>query len=269
MKHQDEIGKIEAEYQAEIGKIEAEYQAEIGKFEELFIGEKDVYSFQSIFNYKTFVFYQDTDPSLAKLSEFYGSDKGNLEKYNNPYPWASHNYTDFYSRLFKDRRSTVKKVFECGIGTNNESMASNMTRNGRPGASLRMWRDYFPNAIIYGADIDRDILFSEERIFTGYMDQTNSNSIFNFWRLVSVSDFDLMIDDGLHTFEAGSTLFSNSIEKLGDQGTYIIEDVNIDDLKKYYEFLKSYNLYVEYVVLTRKDIPINDNILICIRKKVI
>ena len=48
---------------------------------------------------------------------------------------------------------------------------------GKPGASLRVWRDYFPNAIIYGADIDKDILFAEERIKTFYIDQLDPVAI--------------------------------------------------------------------------------------------
>ena len=35
---------------------------------------------------------------------------------------------------------------------------------GKPGASVRAFRDYFDKAIIYGADIDSKILFFEKRI---------------------------------------------------------------------------------------------------------
>jgi hypothetical protein len=69
------------------------------------------------------------------------------------------------------------KVFECGVGTNNPNITSNMGVNGQPGASLRVWRDYFQNAEVFGADIDRGILFEEQRIRTFYVDQTNKDSI--------------------------------------------------------------------------------------------
>ena len=39
-----------------------------------------------------------------------------------------------------------------------------MGSEGVPLASLRAWRDYFKNANIYGADIDKGILKDEERI---------------------------------------------------------------------------------------------------------
>jgi hypothetical protein len=52
-----------------------------------------------------------------------------------------------------------------------------MGRTGTPGASLRAWRDYFPNAEIYGADIDREILFEEERISAFYVNQLSESAI--------------------------------------------------------------------------------------------
>jgi hypothetical protein len=41
-----------------------------------------------------------------------------------------------------------------------------------PGASIRGWRQYFPNATIYCCDIDRDIInFSEiiKKLFTSFL----------------------------------------------------------------------------------------------------
>ena len=45
------------------------------------------------------------------------------------------------------------------MGTNNPNLVSTMGSSGRPGASLYAFKEYLPNAIIYGADIDKDILF--------------------------------------------------------------------------------------------------------------
>ena len=74
---------------------------------------------------------------------------------------------------------------------------SSMGSIGKPGASLRMWKDYFQYNI-YGADIDRDILFNEERINTYYVDQLNTESIKSMWKDIGLNDFDIIIDDGLH-----------------------------------------------------------------------
>ena len=71
-------------------------------------------------------------------------------------------------------------ILEIGLGTNNVDVVSNMGRDGIPGASLRAFRDYLINSKIYGADIDKSILFSEERIETYFVDQTNDTSFENF-----------------------------------------------------------------------------------------
>jgi hypothetical protein len=131
---------------------------------------------------------------------------------------------------------------------------------------LRVWKDYFPNAMIFGADIDRDILFQEDRIKTFYMDQLDSKSIQDFWRMAECADFNLMVDDGLHTFEAGSTLFLNSIEYLAPEGVYVIEDVNLVDLLRYKAFFQKTSFLVDFVMLEGPNRSVNGNCLVVIRK---
>jgi hypothetical protein len=224
--------------------------------------------FESSFDYRIMSFYQkNMNCEISRLCDVYGSDKGELIKGSpQPYSWPSHTYADFYTNLFFHCRTGVTKVFECGLGTNNPSLASSMGIYGKPGASLRVWRDYFPNAIVYGADIDKDILFEEERIKTFYVNQLDPLSINSFWKAVGVSDFDFMIDDGLHTFEAGSTLFLNSIDKLSSNGIYIIEDVPLFDLIRFKEFFNNYKYIVEYLCLFGPSPSKTDNNLIVVRK---
>ncbi len=206
---------------------------------------------------------------LAQLCDQYGSDKGELQPSGHPYSWPSHNYTDFYSRLFGHCRTVIKSVFECGLGTNNPKLASSMGINGRPGASLRVWRDYFPNANVYGADIDRAILFQEDRIKTFFVDQCDPSAIRNLWKEVGHVSFDLMIDDGLHIFDAGSTFFTHSIDQLADHGIYIIEDVSNSDLFLYKEFFSRLDYVVEFVNLFRPNLPLESNSLVVVRKKIV
>ncbi len=206
------------------------------------------------------------DDELSRLATLHGSDKGSLMSSEGFLPWEPHSYTDLYGQLFDHCRGSVRRVFECGIGTNNPDLDSSMGENGRPGASLRMWRDYFPNADIFGADIDEAILFEESRIKTHYVDQLDSDSIRQLWDRLGDVRFDLMVDDGLHTFEAGSVLFENSIHMLEESGLYVIEDVDRESLESFRDFFRNSQYRVSYLLLYRPELSIGNNTLILIRK---
>ena len=214
-----------------------------------------------------FISYEvPADGFLAELCDKYGADKGSLGAGKRPYGWAPHTYTDYYSLLFDNCRNEVRNVFECGIGTVNPKLSSSAAALRKPGASLRVWRDYFPNAEVIGADIDEEILFQEDRIKTYWLDQTSPKAIKAFWEKIEPNDFDMILDDGLHTFEAGVCLFENSIHKLGQRGYYIIEDVRFDDVLKYQQYFKGGSYVVQYVMLFKKDLRPEDNNLVVIRK---
>jgi hypothetical protein len=99
--------------------------------------------------YSYTVYYEkDETNCLSQLCDRYGSDKGEIQATGHPYGWPSHTYADLMDGRFGHCRESVKKVFECGLGTNNPALASSMGVYGKPGASLRVWRDYFPNAVV-------------------------------------------------------------------------------------------------------------------------
>jgi hypothetical protein len=177
-----------------------------------------------------------------------------------------HTYTDIYSLLFANIRSQVKNVFECGIGSSDETMDFAMTSNGKPGASLRVWRDYFSNALVWGADIDTKALFEEERIKTGYIDQFSPTAIKQFFQETNVGRFDVMIDDGFHSYEAGISLFENAIDKLADNGIYVIEDISCKGMEKFKEYFQQKNFLVDYIVMNS---TMNEgNAMLVIRKNI-
>ena len=217
-------------------------------------------------NYKITIRYsKGTKNFFTELCDIYGSDKGSQGN-NLTYPWPAHTYSDFYSTIFSNFRLSIKKVYENGIGTNNPNLTSNMSSTGAPGASLRVWRDYFPNALVIGTDIDKNVLFQETRIKTFFIDQTNELSIKRFWDECREDNFDLIIDDGLHTINAGKTLFLNSIDKLSNTGLYVIEDVGLKDLISYEDFFKKLDFVVSYISLSRPRLDNRNNNLIAIRK---
>ena len=154
---------------------------------------------------------------MCRVMTWYGSDKGRL--------W--HNYTTIYSRLFSSLRSKPVRILEVGLGTNNPNIAYGMGIHGRPGASLRGWRELFPHALVYGADIDRDVLFVEDRIKTFFCDQLDANSIRQMWADPHFQKgLDIIIDDGLHTYEGNVNFLENSLEHVVPGGYFVVEDIH-------------------------------------------
>jgi hypothetical protein len=102
-----------------------------------------------------------------------------------------------------------------------------MGENGRPGASLRAWAEFFPKARLIGCDIDSRVLFTEDRILTYQLDQTNTDSWSNLKSIFSNSGqlFDLIIDDGLHTPSANLKTIIESASLLAPTAYIVIEDV--------------------------------------------
>lgn len=142
------------------------------------------------------LFQRNAAHELRRLLDLYGSDKGSLSIGDHPYPWSAHTYAEIYASLFDHCRAGVADVLECGIGTNFEDSVSNMTSTGRPGASLRAWRDYFPKAEIVGLDIDERVMFQENRISTFCVDQGSEASLNALWDRLDPREFDFVVDDG-------------------------------------------------------------------------
>jgi hypothetical protein len=237
----------------------------INKDKRVFCYKQEVFSSNFVVQYKNF-----DNSKINQLCDKYGSDKGEVNSENNPYRWPSHNHADVYDMLFRLKKNSVNLVVECGIGTNNPKIKSSMGINGKPGASLRVWRDFFPNARIIGIDIDRDILFLDHRIETFYCDQTNETDIFRFVNDAGIIDntIDIIIDDGLHNFEAGKVFFEGMINYMSNDGIYVIEDVNHDSLIKYKDyFSQNTEKYTAYFFdLNRPNLVMEDNRLVVIFK---
>jgi hypothetical protein len=197
------------------------------------------------------------DSELSNLMNLYGSDKGGKND--------QHNYAEYYSYIFKKKRKIIKNFLEIGLGSNNTEIACNMGAEGKPLASLKAWRDYFPNAEIYGGDIDKNILKDGLRIKTFYLDQTDPTSISKMFKKIGDKNFDIILDDGLHEFNANICLFENSIKFLDNYGTYIIEDVYYKDKKKFIDYFKDLDYQFSLVDIYH-DKNILNNCIVVIQK---
>src|SRR6185295_20404900 len=114
------------------------------------------------------------------------------------------------------------------------------TRNGRPGAPLRAWQEVFPRAHVYGADIDRAALFAEGRIKTFYCDQLDRAVILQLWSEPDLKDpLDIIIDDGLHTFEGNTSFLEASLDRLRPGGLYVVEDIEHGTVPSWYDRIET------------------------------
>lgn len=193
------------------------------------------------------------------------SDKGHII-----YGLSWHNYTMYYFNLFKDIQDKNLRVFELGLGTNNIDVPSNMGPNARPGGSIYGWREFFKNSKIYGADVDKRILFERENIKTFYCDQTNPDVIKNMWNLPDLQEpLDIIIEDGLHQFHVNVCFFENSVHKIAHNGYFIIEDIKGEDVPLFQNKIKQWE--VTYPHLTFNIVEIgyerngHDNRLIVVK----
>ena len=162
-----------------------------------------------------------TPTELCFIMNYFGSDKGD------PECTKRHTYTRMYYELFKPVRDHPLRIFELGLGTNNTNFPSNMGVDGKPGASLRGWKQFFSQAQIFGADIDAGILFQEYRIRTFFCDQGSPASIKELWTKYELASdpMDIIIDDAYHVFDYNVIFFENSWQNLAKGGIYIIEDI--------------------------------------------
>ena len=151
---------------------------------------------------------------LEELFNKYGSDKATI-----------HDYHKIYAAILSPFKE-VNSLVEIGLGTNNTDTISNMGVHGRPGASLRAFRDFLPGASIFGADIDSRILFQEERITTTFVDQTDKNSFYSLSKLLNGRMPQLIIDDGLHSPDANINTLNFGISHVGTGGWVVIEDIS-------------------------------------------
>ena len=187
-------------------------------------------------------------PNMTELCEIafkYGTDKC---------PRIGHTYTPFYHELLKDKRESIKKVLEIGIGYKRSWHIK--LEQYVIGASLYMWRDFFPNAHIYGADIVPETLFQDERISTFLCDETKKGDLEKLIEKTG-SDIDLFIDDGSHVLADQMFLCKTMMPLLKKDVIYIIEDVMLTG--KITSALQEYECYVPELLSPYPDISLHPN----------
>jgi len=145
------------------------------------------------------------------------------------------------------KKKQVKLLLEIGIG--NITLMKSLTKNDyKPGASLRMWRDYFNinNTQIIVCDILEDVLFSDERITTFQVDQNNVESLNSLiTKVKKIEEYaDIIIDDGSHQEQHMITSYNELWKLLKPKGIYIIEDINSSFVNRIINLNKAQCIYI-------------------------
>jgi hypothetical protein len=124
----------------------------------------------------------------------YDTDKDNL-----------HSYGSIYDQIFQHYRNKSLRLLEIGV---------------YKGGSMKLWRDYFPNAEIVGVDVDlsqiEDVSPDIKLIEHNAYDPDFASSLGNF---------DIIIDDGPHGLEFQSKAIELYCPRLKPKGIMVIEDV--------------------------------------------
>jgi len=86
--------------------------------------------------------------------------------------------------------------------------------------------------LLYSDVIDKQYLYCDERTRTYYCDQENPDSINNMWKNLKDVEFDIILDDGPHTYSSNIIFYKKYINKLKTKGIYIIEYIHLDFIDK-------------------------------------
>lgn len=137
---------------------------------------------------------------------------------------TTHSYLPLYQQLLEGKRFTATNVLEVGIGDFGE----------KNGGSIKLWKDYFKNATIYGLDIlpsDRvmDELLNDNRIVLYTSTDAYNVDFFITNFLLKNIKCDVMLDDGPHTLESMKQFIKLYSQIMTDDGILIIEDVQSID----------------------------------------
>jgi hypothetical protein len=146
--------------------------------------------------------------TLSEISKKYPTDKDFTHNY----------YNAAYEEALGSIRDQVSLLCEIGIGGFWEEVG------WVPGNSLKVWRDYFPNAKILGLDINLHEIKDSERITTEWFDQSRRDLVIEYSK--KLQNYDVIIDDGSHNVYDQQITFAYFFRSLKSGGVYILEDLH-------------------------------------------
>jgi hypothetical protein len=158
-------------------------------------------------------------PSLRDLAIRHGTDKE-----------GPHSYADAYERHLGHLRERPIKLLEIGIGGYADKERG-YTDPERGGASLRMWKEFFPLGRIFGLDIVDKSALAEDRITILRGNQAHKPALERM--AMEHGPFDVVIDDGSHWCKHVIASFEVLFPHVTDDGIYAIEDLQTSYWESY------------------------------------
>jgi len=114
-----------------------------------------------------------------------------------------------YERNFSHCRNSKLSILEIGINK---------------GSSLRLWREYFPNALIVGLDI-KPVFVDLPDVHVVCGDQSDPRALDHTMAAIRGMQFDIIIDDASHIGLSSKAAFSYLFPRgLKPGGVYVVED---------------------------------------------
>lgn len=152
--------------------------------------------------------------SLSKISLNYGTDKGPREN----------GYTVVYDMFIGQRRHEPINLLEIGLARGGPEVGGDADREVIDVPSVRMWRDFLPNAHIYGADISDFSSYQSDNFTFFRVDCGNRDEL----RKIAEAgvEFHVIVDDGSHASYHQQLTWFELFRSLAPGGLYIIEDLN-------------------------------------------
>lgn len=157
-----------------------------------------------------------TNP-LVELFDQMGSDKGTAYSAG---MGAPHCYAVEYFRLLQHLQEERFNFLEIGLDN-----ASKETGCPRDAPSLRAWRQFLPNAHIYGYDMNDFSFFHQAETSTYRGDQASREDIDRFLEEFGRPEFKVILDDGSHASSHQQISLAALFPSVAPGGMYLIEDL--------------------------------------------
>jgi hypothetical protein len=148
-----------------------------------------------------------SETDLCRIAAGHDTDKGP-------------SYTRVYNELMGHSREQALRLLEIGV---------------YHGGSLRMWREFLPNAALFAIDIDERCLALEREIpntTIRLVDQGDRGQLRHFIEETG-GEFNVVIDDGGHTMAQQLTSFEELFPHVVAGGAYVIEDLGTAYWREY------------------------------------